>query len=515
MVYPKMAKFLLLLLALSVGPAQASTTAEKGLSYRHTLPRRTIAGVKVVNTPIVRDAHDYALKHSSDFTYKHIMRSWLFGAIVIEYNETLRNTVDLEVHAVATLLHDLGWDQTPGSPLVSHDKRFEVDGAIAAREFIQNNKHGKKWDERRVQLVWDAIALHPQHSIANYKELEVMTTSNGILSDFQGPILGITKEQYSTVLSEFPSNGMRDGLNKTMIWLSTNVLNPDRDPEPETILDDECLYVNIWVPAQSPSPPVHFYIHGGWLQVGDVNHMNMRHPIFLIQEFHCIIAAPTTAHAPGFYDFWNQRAALEWTYANITEVGGNPENISLGETLIEAVHHMKRHTFRAGTDGDFVNASFLADINSGEFGKLLANQGVDIMLGEVSNEATLYRMVSPASYYDSLVVQQSNYYPEKVTKALLQHYTLFTAGSSKDEWADIGSIVIGDCQVHATIRGLTVSLLKTMPKERILRYRISWRVKELDNWLQPSIGMCHASDIPIWWALTSYRTYLKWGFCFD
>ncbi|KAH7187676.1 hypothetical protein BKA60DRAFT_613402 [Fusarium oxysporum] len=175
MVYPKIAKLLLLLLALSFGPAQASTTAKK-----------------VVDTLIVRDAHDYALKYSSDFTYKYIMRSWLFGAIVIEHNETLRNTVDLE--------------------------RFEVDGVIAAREFIQNNKHGKKWDERRVQLVWDAIALHTQPSISNYKELEVVTIGNGILSDFQGPVLGITKEEYSAVLSEFPSNGMRDGLNNTIIW---------------------------------------------------------------------------------------------------------------------------------------------------------------------------------------------------------------------------------------------------------------------------------------------------------
>ncbi|UPK92431.1 hypothetical protein LCI18_003366 [Fusarium solani-melongenae] len=199
MVYPKIAKLLLLLLALSFGPAQASPAAKNRLSYRHTVPRRTIAGVKVVDTPIVQDAHDYALKHSSDFTYKHIMRSWLFGAIVIEHNETLRNTVDLEVHAVAALLHDLGWDQTPGSPLVSHDKRFEVDGAIAAREFIQNNKYGKKWDERGVQLV--------------------VTTGNGILSDFQGPFLGITTEEYSAVLSEFPNNGMRDGMNNTIIWL--------------------------------------------------------------------------------------------------------------------------------------------------------------------------------------------------------------------------------------------------------------------------------------------------------
>lgn len=326
--------------------------------------------------------------------------------------------------------------------------------------------------------------------------------------------------------------------------------------------------------------------------------MNKHDPFYLMQEFPRIIVAPAyrlnlfgflsfsglqdddKTHAPGNYGFWDQRAALEWTHANIAEFGGNPENISLGglsagayssifqlnydvrllnkgdrlikrvylysnavgvqpkpvsspaleaqvnellaecgvstdlspqgkvdalrkvpaEKLIEAVHRMKQHTFRAGTDEDFVNTSFLADINSGEFGKLLADAGVDVMLGEVADEATLYRMVNPASDYDSLVVQLNNYYPEKVTEALLQHYTLPAAEAGKDEWADIGSIIIGDCQVHATIRGFTASLLKTLPQERVFRYRISWRAKALDNWLQPSIGMCHASDVPIWWA---------------
>lgn len=168
--------------------------------------------------------------------------------------------------------------------------------------------------------------------------------------------------------------------------------------------------------------------------------------------------------------------------------------------LIKAVHRMKQHTFRAGTDDDFVDADFLANIYSGNFGKLLAGQGIDIMLGEVADEATLYRMVNPASSYDSLVVQLKNYYPEKVCAALIDHYTLPDKDASKDEWAYIGSVIIADCQVHATIRGFTASLLKSMPTERVFRYRISWRAKALDNWLQPSLGMCHASDVPIWWA---------------
>jgi hypothetical protein len=36
------------------------------------------------------------------------MRTWLFGALVISHNTTLPQTLDLEVHAIGSMLHDLG-----------------------------------------------------------------------------------------------------------------------------------------------------------------------------------------------------------------------------------------------------------------------------------------------------------------------------------------------------------------------------------------------------------------------
>ncbi|OAF60449.1 hypothetical protein VC83_03597 [Pseudogymnoascus destructans] len=55
---------------------------------------------------------------------------------------------DLEVHAVAALLHDIGWD--PTGELVSEDKRFEVDGANAARDFL--HREVPHWDKHRLLL---------------------------------------------------------------------------------------------------------------------------------------------------------------------------------------------------------------------------------------------------------------------------------------------------------------------------------------------------------------------------
>ncbi|RBA14190.1 hypothetical protein FPRO05_02982 [Fusarium proliferatum] len=150
---------------------------------------------------------------------KHVMRSWLYGVLMINANETLSNSVDLEVHAVATLLHDLGWDTTEASPIISADRRFEVDGAFAARDFIQEHHHGKFWHERSVQLLWDAIALHTERSISYFKELDVQVVSKGIAMDFSGPAYGVSGEEYAAIAKAFPKSDLKDSVNDTIIWL--------------------------------------------------------------------------------------------------------------------------------------------------------------------------------------------------------------------------------------------------------------------------------------------------------
>ena len=126
-----------------------------------TLPTRTFAGVQVPDTPVVNEALALCRKHLDDFSYNHSVRSWLFGFIIAAKTPELQGR-DLEAHAVAAILHDLGWAWN--SDLVSEDKRFEVDGANAARDFLK--REAPDWDKHRLQLVWDAIALHTIPSIA-------------------------------------------------------------------------------------------------------------------------------------------------------------------------------------------------------------------------------------------------------------------------------------------------------------------------------------------------------------
>lgn len=125
------------------------------------LPTRVFAGVQVPNTPLITKALALCRKHLSDFAYNHSVRSWLFGSIIAAKIPELQG-LDREAHAIAAILHDLGWDET--GDLVTKDKRFEVDGANAARDFLR--REAGDWDKHRLQLVWDAIALHTTTSIA-------------------------------------------------------------------------------------------------------------------------------------------------------------------------------------------------------------------------------------------------------------------------------------------------------------------------------------------------------------
>jgi hypothetical protein len=185
------------------------------------IPRRTIAGVSVVDTELVRSAQQYARDHGNDIIYRHIMRSWLFGILLLQHNDTLNAQVDPEVHAVAAILRDVGLDRTPNSPIISHDRRFEIDGAIAARNFIRGHPQGRLWEERRVQLVWDAIALHAEPKIAPLKELDVQVVRNGIGLDAGTPSGGVTPDEYAVVMAEFPRGDFKAEVKDVGIWICT------------------------------------------------------------------------------------------------------------------------------------------------------------------------------------------------------------------------------------------------------------------------------------------------------
>jgi len=126
------------------------------------IPETTIAGVTVVDTPVVRAAQKYARAHLNEMGFNHVMRSWIFGVVVYKKLQEVGAVleIDLEVHALSAILHDLGWDVT--GELISKDKRFEVDGAEAACGWIkeeQKNGRAEHWDDYRLRLLHHSAYL--------------------------------------------------------------------------------------------------------------------------------------------------------------------------------------------------------------------------------------------------------------------------------------------------------------------------------------------------------------------
>jgi hypothetical protein len=168
-------------------------------SINHDAPRtRLIAGVNVVDNPLITAVIEYTQRLSEPYLFNHAMRSWLFAETIgrlkgIDY--------DHEVVAIGTILHDIGL--TAG---VSGPNRFEVNGADAALSFIK----GEGLSDRRAQLIWDLVALNSTPSLALHKEPEVAVGTMGIGLDYGGfGVEALPAGDLERILGAFPRLRMK------------------------------------------------------------------------------------------------------------------------------------------------------------------------------------------------------------------------------------------------------------------------------------------------------------------
>jgi len=152
----------------------------------HLLP---ISKVTLPKTPLTSAALTFLTENTRPSTVNHCLRSAAFALLLtprLPQLASIQDTLDTELIVVSVMLHDMGWATNP--ELLSTDKRFEVDGAEIARGFVTKETG---WDKHKLQLLWDAIALHTTPSIAMFKEAEVVAAHLGITADFLGAYLGV------------------------------------------------------------------------------------------------------------------------------------------------------------------------------------------------------------------------------------------------------------------------------------------------------------------------------------
>jgi hypothetical protein len=204
---------------------------------------RVVGGITVVETPLIHRALELARTHSEPFLFNHVVRSWLFA---VRLGQLQGISHDPEVVAVATLLHDLGLTSGFTGP-----RRFEIEGADAARAFARQ----EGLDDRRVQLIWDTVALNSTPSIAFYKETEVALCTAGIALDFGGPQYDrIPPEEMKGILAAYPRLEMKRRFTDSVCRIVS--------ARPETTSDNFARdFGERFVPAYKPQSSVDFLMN--------------------------------------------------------------------------------------------------------------------------------------------------------------------------------------------------------------------------------------------------------------
>jgi len=206
-------------------------------------PTRALGGITVLDTPLVTRALDFAKAHSEPFLFNHAVRSWLFAA---RLGQVQGMAHDAEVVAVATLLHDIGLTNGFGG-----SRRFEVEGADAARTFARE----QGVDDRRLQLIWDTVALNSTPSIAFNKETEVALSTAGIALDYGGlQVDQIPPEEMRGILAAYPRLDMKRGFTDCVCRIVRT--------KPETTYDNFARdFGERFVPGYKPQSSVDFLMN--------------------------------------------------------------------------------------------------------------------------------------------------------------------------------------------------------------------------------------------------------------
>src|ERR687887_294749 len=164
--------------------------------------RETIAGIRIPDSALGRAATEFVREVSTQLLFDHSRRVFLWGALQGERHGL---DYDRELLYVGAMFHDLGLVEGHRS----EHERFEIDGANAARAFLE--RHGLP--EERVMTVWESVALHTTPAVPRYKQPEVRLVTLGVEYDVLGLHFDeLSAEQRMQVLAAHPRVGFKEGI---------------------------------------------------------------------------------------------------------------------------------------------------------------------------------------------------------------------------------------------------------------------------------------------------------------
>jgi hypothetical protein len=154
----------------------------------------TIAGVRIPDSRIAREATELIRDTSTPLIYHHSRRVFLFGTL---QSRMLGIEPDAELLYVAALFHDTGL--VP--PYRGTAQRFELDSADAAKSFLTTSG----FSAAEADVVWTAIALHTTPEVPYKMAPVIAATTAGVETDVLGLRLDcLTQDEIDAVTTIHP-----------------------------------------------------------------------------------------------------------------------------------------------------------------------------------------------------------------------------------------------------------------------------------------------------------------------
>jgi hypothetical protein len=141
-----------------------------------------LAGIKIPDSKLAREIMELVRDTEPPLLFHHSSRVYYWAALAGK-RRGLR--YDSELLYAGAMFHDMGLTHQHSS----EDKRFEVDGANAARDFLRSHSIA----QQDIDTVWTAIALHTTPGIPEFMHPVIALLTAGVEMD----VLGLNYAGYS------------------------------------------------------------------------------------------------------------------------------------------------------------------------------------------------------------------------------------------------------------------------------------------------------------------------------
>jgi hypothetical protein len=164
--------------------------------------RTVVAGIRIPDSTLACEATEFVRDVSGQLLFDHSRRVFLWASL---QGEKLGLDYDPELLYVGAMFHDVGLVEGHRS----EHERFEIDGANAARGFLESHE----LPEERIMTVWEAIALHTTPEVPRYKQPEVRLVTLGVEYDVLGfHFDDISPAEREAVVAAHPRTGFKTGI---------------------------------------------------------------------------------------------------------------------------------------------------------------------------------------------------------------------------------------------------------------------------------------------------------------